>query len=205
MKSKLMSSDNFPDEDKLLEPDNMLTLYSRGAFPMADESGNLEWYLPEIRTIIPLENFNIPKSLKKFIKIADFEYRYDTSFLDVINCCASRSSTWISDKLIEAYKRLIDIGHLHTVEVWQNNNLIGGLYGVTYKGAFFGESMFSKISQASKAALVKLIEKLNRQKFILLDVQFMTPHLKMFGAVEINFEDFTKLLYKAYRSECNFN
>jgi leucyl/phenylalanyl-tRNA--protein transferase len=106
--------------------------------------------------------------------------------------------------LIEAYLRLNNLGFIHTVETWQKGKLVGGLYGVTIKGAFFGESMFSKISQASKAALIKLIEHLNNKQYALLDVQYMTPHLKMFGAVEINFEEYAKLLMEAYKVECKF-
>lgn len=191
-------------EDQLLMPENMIQLYARGAFPMADDKGVLKWYLPEIRTIIPLDNYNFPRSLKKFMRTAPFEYRFDTQFLEVITNCANRESTWISKKLIKAYMGLYNAGHLHTVEVWQNNKMVGGLYGVTYHGAFFGESMFSKLPQASKAALVILIEHLIEKNFILLDVQYMTEHLKMFGAVEVDFSYFEKLLLKAYLRDCKF-
>lgn len=199
-----MNDDDFLSEDVLLQPENMITLYSRGAFPMADEQGTLSWYLPEVRTIIPLDNYNIPRSLRKFVQKCGFEYRYDFDFLSVIKNCADRESTWISEKLIEAYKRLYRNGHLHTVEVWEKNRMVGGLYGVTVRGAFFGESMFSKVTQASKAALVMLIEHLNEKGFIVLDVQYQTEHLKMFGAVEIPFDEFDKLLNKAYKKECTF-
>ena len=116
----------------------------------------------------------------------------------------NREKTWISEELIEAYLRLYKKGHIHTVETWQNNKLVGGLYGVTFRGAFFGESMFSRVPQASKAALVKLINRLNVKDFVLLDVQYMTPHLKMFGAVEIDFEEYNKLLYSSYTRVCEF-
>ncbi len=199
-----MSEEEYFSEEDLLKPENMILLYARGAFPMADEQGNINWYMPEIRTIIPLDNFNVPRSLKKFYSQSDFEYRFDTAAIDVIKNCASRQSTWISDKLIEAYKGLIDLGHLHSVEVFQNNKLVGGLYGISYGGAFFGESMFSKTTQASKCALIKLIERLNEKRFVLLDVQYQTEHLKMFGAKEITFEEFAKLLSKAYKSKVSF-
>ena len=188
----------------LLVPENMITLYARGAFPMADQTGKIDWYMPEIRTIIPLDNFNIPRSLKKFFTQAAFEYRFDTVTLDVIKNCADRDSTWISDELIKSYKGLIKLGYLHSVEVFQNDELVGGLYGITYKGAFFGESMFSKVTQASKCALVKLIERLNDKGFVLLDVQYQTEHLKMFGAQEIPFEDFAMLLIKSYSKNVLF-
>ncbi len=197
--------ENIQGKEEWLEPDNMIRLYLRGAFPMADEiTGEINWYLPEVRTIIPLDNFNIPRSLKKIFKENKFEFRFDYNFLPVVKACADRSQTWISGKLIEAYLRLNDLGYIHTVESWQNGKLVGGLYGVSYGGAFFGESMFSKVSQASKAALVKLIEHLNERKFVLLDVQYMTPHLKMFGAKEIPFEEYNRLLQICYKANCNF-
>ena len=188
-----------------LEPEMMLRLYSRGAFPMADEKTRIiNWYMPEIRTIIPLDKFNYPRSLKKVIKEAKFEFKVDSDFLSVVRNCANRNSTWISDELIEAYLRLEKLGYIHTVETWHKGKLVGGLYGVAIKGAFFGESMFSKVSQASKAALIKLIGHLNEKRFSVLDVQYMTPHLKMFGAVEISFEQYEELLIKAYKSNCKF-
>jgi leucyl/phenylalanyl-tRNA--protein transferase len=188
-----------------LEPRTMLNLYAQGAFPMADErSGVINWYLPETRTILPLDKFNLPRSLKKTIKESGFNFKIDYDFLSVVQNCANRKSTWISEELIEAYLRIEKLGFIHTVETWQNGKLVGGLYGVAIRGAFFGESMFSKVSQASKAALVKLIEHLNAKHFSLLDVQYMTPHLKMFGAVEISFENYTELLIKSYEKNCKF-
>ncbi len=199
-----MSDEKYLSKKDLLKPENMIMMYARGAFPMADESGEIDWYMPEVRTIIPLNNFNIPRSLKKFYSQIDFEYRFDTSTLEVISNCAVRSTTWISNELIDAYKGLIKHGHLHSVEVFQKNILVGGLYGVTYKGAFFGESMFSNVSQTSKCALIKLIEHLNKKGFVLLDVQYQTEHLSMFGAKEISFENFSQLLLKSYRQNVKF-
>ena len=189
----------------LLKPENMLRLYASGAFPMADEKTNeINWYMPEIRTIIPLNNYNIPRSLKKFLETSDFEFRYDNDFLSVVKNCADRETTWISGKLIDAYLNLHKNGHIHTVETWRKGKLVGGLYGVTFRGAFFGESMFSKVEQASKAALVKLIERLNENNFMILDVQYMTEHLKMFGAEEITFKEYQQLLFKSYQRDCRF-
>ncbi|MBK9097188.1 MAG: leucyl/phenylalanyl-tRNA--protein transferase [bacterium] len=177
----------------------MIRLYASGAFPMADAgTGNINWYLPDVRTIIPLDNYNIPRSTKKAIEDKNFEIRFDTDFEGVLEGCADRESTWISEELKDAYRRLKKRGHIHTVETWKNGKLAGGLYGVTFRGAFFGESMFSKISQASKAALVALLKHLKEKDFVLLDVQYMTEHLKMFGAIEISFEEYTKLLHRAY-------
>jgi leucyl/phenylalanyl-tRNA--protein transferase len=190
---------------ELLKPDNMLRLYASGAFPMADaETGNINWYLPEIRTIIPLDKFNIPRTAKKAIDDENFEIRFDTDFEGVLEGCADRESTWISDELKAAYRRLKKRGHIHTVETWKDGKLVGGLYGVTFRGAFFGESMFSKVSQASKAALVALLKHLKEKDFVLLDVQYMTEHLKMFGAIEISFEEYTKLLHNSYTKVCEF-
>jgi leucyl/phenylalanyl-tRNA--protein transferase len=193
------------DPKELLKPDNMLRLYASGAFPMADEeTGSINWYLPEIRTIIPLDNYNIPRSAKKVIYDENFQLRFDSNFEGVLAGCSDRESTWISKELITAYGRLNKRGYIHTAETWKDGKLVGGLYGVTFRGAFFGESMFSKVSQASKAALVALLKHLKEKQFVLLDVQYMTEHLKMFGAVEISFEEYTKLLQKAYTRAAKF-
>ncbi|MFA7229203.1 MAG: leucyl/phenylalanyl-tRNA--protein transferase [Melioribacteraceae bacterium] len=199
----MSSSNDFRDEG-LLIPENMIMMYAQGAFPMADETGKISWYMPDLRTIIPINEFNIPRSLKKYLSSALFEYQFDQSTLEIIRNCAGRDSTWISEKLIEAYGGLIKSGHLHSVGVFFNNELVGGLYGVTFRGAFFGESMFSKVTQASKCALVKLIERLREKNFVLLDVQYQTGHLKMFGAKEIPFDHFTRLLTEAYGKDVYF-
>jgi leucyl/phenylalanyl-tRNA---protein transferase len=198
-------NNRIPDQEDWLRPNNMIRLYSRGAFPMADEiTGFINWYLPEIRTIIPLNNYNIPRSLNKILKENRFEFRFDYDFLPIVKGCADRNQTWISQRLIDAYIELYKLGYVHTVESWQNGKLVGGLYGISYGGAFFGESMFSKVPQASKAALVKLIEHLNEKDFAMLDVQYMTSHLQMFGAIEISFEEFNKLLQVCYKRDCHF-
>jgi leucyl/phenylalanyl-tRNA---protein transferase len=193
------------DPEELLKPENMIRLYASGAFPMADEkTGSINWYLPDIRTIIPLDDFNIPRSTKKTIEEKNFEIKFDTDFEGVLEGCADRESTWISEELKSAYRRLKKRGHIHTVETWNNGKLVGGLYGVTFRGAFFGESMFSKVSQASKAALASLLKHLREKEFVLLDVQYMTEHLKMFGAIEISFEEYTKLLHRAFAKASEF-
>jgi leucyl/phenylalanyl-tRNA--protein transferase len=193
------------DKKDLLKPEMMIRLYANGAFPMADEqTGEINWFMPEIRTIIPLDNYNVPRSLKKIFSQNRFEFEYDKDFLSVVKNCAARKPTWISDELIEAYLRLWAKGNIHTVETYLGGKLAGGLYGVTYRGAFFGESMFSFVPQASKAALIKLIERLDEKGFILLDVQYMTQHLKMFGAIEISFEEYASLLQSSYKKDCKF-
>lgn len=191
--------------DDLLLPFNMIQLYATGAFPMADElTEEIHWYKPEIRTVIPLDNFNVPRSLKKILKEHKFKIEYDHDFLSVVKNCANRKITWINQKLIDAYLNLEKLGHIHTVEVYEEDNLIGGLYGISYQGAFFGESMFSNKPQASKIALVYLVERLRAKGFVLLDVQYPTDHLAMFGAIRISFFDYQKLLKKAYKIECEF-
>jgi leucyl/phenylalanyl-tRNA--protein transferase len=200
-----MDSRNNFDPKELLKPDNMLRLYASGAFPMADEkAGTINWYMPEIRTIIPLDAFNFPRSARKAVEKMNFEIKFDTDFTKVVMGCSDREDTWISQELINAYKRLRKRGHVHSVETWLEGEMVGGLYGVTFRGAFFGESMFSQVSEASKAALMALINHLIERDFILLDAQYMTEHLKMFGAVEISFDEYTKLLHKAYTRGCEF-
>ena len=192
------------DKKQLLKPINMLNMYAQGAFPMADEKGEIDWYQPKTRTIIPLNNYNIPRSLRKFMDKSTFEFSFDERTIEVIRNCANRKETWISDELIAAYKGLEEIGFLHSVEVLEDQQLIGGLYGIAIGGAFFGESMFSLKSQASKTALVKLIEQLNSKNFEILDVQFTTSHLEMFGTVEIEFEEYNDLLSRAYEKDVSF-
>ena len=187
-----------------LKPINMLNYYAQGAFPMADENGKIDWYQPKTRTIIPLDKYNIPRSLKKFMDTSDYKIKYDNDVMEIVRQCAKRKQTWISPELVEAYKGIHEIGFLHSVEVYQNNKLVGGLYGVTIGGAFFGESMFSKKSQASKTALAKLLERLRKKGFVVLDIQFLTPHLEMFGATEIDFEEYALLLEKAYSKDVRF-
>ncbi len=190
-------------EDTLL-PDNMIKLYSVGAFPMADESGVIEWYYPKIRAIIPLDNYNIPRSVKQLIKRKRFDVRFDENTMEVIRNCAKREKTWISPELIKAYERIYKLGYVHSVETYFMNKLVGGLYGIVIKGAFFGESMFSFHENASKVALAHLILHLVEKNFKLLDVQILNPHLEMFGAIEISLEEFNELLKQAYQTETSF-
>ena len=194
-------SDRQYTEDELLQPEVMIRLYAQGAFPMADsETNTINWYLPEVRCIIPVDKYNIPRSLSKFYKTSPFEYRIDHDFLAVVESCADRDPTWITPKLISAYLNLWNFGFIHTVEVYRNGSMVGGLYGVAIGGAFFGESMFSTESQASKCALLKLLTILSKNKFSLLDVQYITDHLGMFGAREISINKYKALLKQAYKS-----
>lgn len=192
------------DNDKLLEPGFMISMYARGSFPMAEEDGKINWYLPRTRAIIPVNKFNVPRSLKKYMQKSSFEYRYDFDIMSVILNCSQRDETWISNDLIEAYERLIKLDYVHSVEVYENNELVGGLYGITFRGVFFGESMFSRVPQASKCAMVKLFDNLMDKNYDIVDVQYITEHLKMFGTIEIPYDEYVDILVKAYKKEIEF-
>lgn len=172
-----------------LSPLELLYAYSQGIFPMAHEDG-IYWYDPDPRAILPLDSFHVPRSLQRVLKKRLFEIRVNTAFAGVMRACAAprpgREETWISDEFINAYSQLHQMGYAHSVEAWQDGQLVGGLYGVAINSFFAGESMFSHQRDASKVALVALVRRLQARRFLLLDVQFTTPHLVRFGAVEIS-------------------
>ncbi len=179
----------------------LLNAYSQGIFPMADENGDIYWYDPDPRAIIPLEKFHLPRRLARTMRRGGFEVRYDTAFRAVMTACAEpapgRETTWISPQIIESYCELHKLGFAHSVETWVDGNLAGGLYGVTLGGLFAGESMFSRTTDASKIALAYLVARLRQRGFELLDVQFMTDHLRRFGAIEISREEYKARLARA--------
>jgi leucyl/phenylalanyl-tRNA--protein transferase len=170
-----------------LTPDLLLYAYRSGVFPMADpdEDDAVYWYAPDPRAVLPLDAFHVPQTLAKLVRQARFDVRTDTDFRGVMEACATRRSTWISDELIDAYTALHERGFAHSVECWHDGALAGGLYGVALGGAFFGESMFHRVRDASKVALVHLVRQMRRGGFRLLDTQFNTPHLVRFGVTEI--------------------
>jgi leucyl/phenylalanyl-tRNA--protein transferase len=176
---------------------------------MGNEQGEIWWYDPDPRTILPLETFHVPRSLTQRIRRGGFEVRLDTAFRSVITTCAepapNRKSTWITPPIIDAYCALHELGVAHSVETWMDNQLVGGLYGVAVGGLFAGESMFSRVTDASKIALVYLVEQLRAGGFVLHDTQFMTPHLKRFGAVEISRNRYKRALRQALLVEARFN
>lgn len=173
----------------------LLNAYAQGFFPMPDpETDEIHWYKPNPRAIIPLDQFHISRSLKKIIQRKTFNISFDKRFKAVMKACADRPETWINDEILEAYIELHRIGFAHSVEIYQEGALVGGLYGVSLGRAFFAESMFHKASNASKVALYYLVEILKDLNFLLLEVQFLTPHLKSLGAVEISDEDYMKKL-----------
>ncbi len=186
--------------------DILLRAYSIGLFPMADAADDPElfWVEPEVRGIIPLDNFHVSKSLAKVIRKKPFDIRFNTDFEGVMAGCAAevdnRPSTWINETIRRLYTELHEIGHAHSVEAWEGNELVGGLYGVSLGSAFFGESMFSRRTNASKICLVYLVERLREKGFTLLDTQFTTEHLKTFGAIDVPKADYAKLLEPAVNS-----
>ena len=169
----------------MIEPEVLLHGYRLGVFPMAMADGAIEWFSPEPRAILPLHEFHVPHTVERAARKKTFEIRIDDSFVEVMRECAQRRETWINDEIVASYARLHELGHAHSVEAWQNGKLAGGLYGVAIGGAFFGESMFHEVRDASKVALLGLVEHLRARKFVLLDTQWLTPHLEQFGAIEI--------------------
>jgi len=194
-----------PQASRVIDPDFLLLAYCSGFFPMADpRSGEIGWYSPDPRAIFELEEFHVPRSLRLTMKKGRFEIRVNTRFEKVMRECARRDETWISEDLIRSYVELHRLGFAHSVESWAGGSLVGGLYGVAIGGAFFGESMFSRQKDASKVALVHLVERMKARGFELLDTQWITPHLQMFGAKEIPREEYLQRLQKAIKKTCSF-
>ncbi len=193
-----------------IPPDLLIKAYASGVFPMAESAADPEvfWVRPETRGVIPLDGLHVPRSLRKTLRRSRFDVTFDRAFEAVIDACAEareeRRSTWINPPIREAYVELHRRGHAHSVECWRDGELTGGLYGVSLGRAFFGESMFSRERDASKVALVHLVEQLNRQGFVLLDTQFTTDHLKRFGAVDVPRRRYEKLLEQALEGSASF-
>jgi leucyl/phenylalanyl-tRNA--protein transferase len=191
-----------------LTPDVLLRAYARGIFPMAHPDGEVYWYAPDPRAILPLDGLHVSTSLKRALRSGRFEVRVDSAFVQVMRACAEarpgRETTWISEELVDAYTRLHRLGFAHSVEAWRDGRLAGGLYGVTLRGLFAGESMFSRERDASKVALVHLAHRLRARGFTLLDTQFLTPHLQRLGAIEIPAAVYQQLLAEALQVPARF-
>ncbi|WP_173932216.1 leucyl/phenylalanyl-tRNA--protein transferase [Chelativorans sp. Marseille-P2723] len=193
-----------------ISPELLLRAYATGVFPMAERADDPEvfWVRPEIRGVIPLEEFHIPRSLRKLLRRNPYEIRYDFDFPAVIAACAEpspdRQETWINETIREAYTALYERGYCHSVEAWREGRLCGGLYGVSLGRAFFGESMFTREPNASKICLVHLVEHLIERGFTLLDTQFTTPHLKHFGAIDVPRRRYEQLLADALEGSAKF-
>jgi len=198
-----MAKDEHPLE---LTPNLILNAYAQGIFPMAEsrDDDGLFWLDPDLRGVIPLDGFHISRSLRKTILREPYQIRVDTNFAGVIEGCADREETWINAPIFSIYMDLFHAGYAHSVEVWDGDTLIGGVYGVTLKGAFFGESMFSRRPDASKIALAYLVSRLNAGGFKLFDTQFLTPHLASMGGVEIPRSSYRQALRDALLVEANF-
>jgi len=188
-----------------LTPENLLAAYAVGIFPMADEEGTVHWLAPDPRAVLELDHLRVSRSLRAIVQRGAFQTSVNRAFEDVMDHCANRAEgTWISPEIRDAYCRLHRLGYAHSVESWKDGQLAGGLYGVAIGGAFFGESMFHRVSNASKAALVELVSRMRSRGFVLLDVQFLTDHLRRFGAIEISRTDYEMRLENAVRRPCTF-
>lgn len=188
-----------------LTPDLLLRTYARGLFPMGDDAtGAVRWYAPNPRAHLPLDDFHVPHNLRRRVRRQEFQVKADQAFETVIRACADRSRTWITPRIIRVYTALHERGYAHSVECWQDDTLAGGLYGVALKGAFYGESMFFRVSNASKVALVHLVRQLRAGGFVLLDTQYATEHLKRFGVVEIPRASFEEKLGRALTHEASW-
>ena len=181
-----------------IDPELLLRAYALGWFPMGTgRRGRIEWFSPDPRGILPIQTFHAPSRLRRVVRQSRFTIRIDTAFEAVMRACAHRDETWITEDIVASYVSLHRLGFAHSVETWQDDQLVGGLYGVALGGAFFGESMFHTATDASKVALVALVERLRDRGFVLLDTQWVTPHLAQFGGVEIPRADYLERLATA--------
>lgn len=201
-------------DSNMFSAEDLLHGYINGIFPMADPDGTIYWYSPDPRAIIPLDTYLPSKSLRPVLNKKLFNIRVNFNFENVIRGCAvarksengeDGSSTWISEQIIKVYTELHRIGYAHSVEAWQEDSLVGGLYGVSVNGVFFGESMFTKVSNASKVAFHYLIQILNSNHFDLLDTQFMNENVKRYGAIEVSKGDYQIKLRKALKRKVRFD
>ena len=189
-----------------LTPDGVELAYRHGIFPMADEgSGEILWFRPDPRAIIPLDGFHISRSLARTLRRGVFEIRVDTDFEGVMRGCARRpEGTWISERFVEVYGALYRAGKAHSVEAWRDGRLVGGAYGLALGSAFMAESMFHRETDASKVALTALVARLQERGFTLLDVQYVTPHLESLGAVDITRREYERRLERALALDRTF-
>jgi leucyl/phenylalanyl-tRNA---protein transferase len=194
-----------PGGIKIIESKFLLNAYCNGIFPMADgRQGEIHWFSPEQRGIIPLNGLKISRSLRQTLKKNIFEIRIDGDVESTIRHCADRKDVWISETIVQSYLQLFQLGYAHSVETWHKGNLVGGLYGVVIGGAFFGESMFSTMTDASKVALVHLVHHLNDRGFTLLDTQYTNSHLVTLGCIEISKQEYLDRLQAALNLQRTF-
>ena len=184
----------------------LLEAYRTGLFPMA-VGGRIRWFSPERRGILPLDNFHVPRRLRRILRKGTFQVTINVAFSEVIRACASRpddAGNWIDEEIITSYRHLHDAGFAHSVEAWQAEQLVGGLYGVSLRGAFFGESMFHRTTNASKVALCALVARLEERSYRLVDLQWLTPHLAGFGGVDVPRQAYLAMLSEAMQVDCTF-
>ncbi len=188
-----------------LQPDALLSAYASGIFPMGDDRGEIRWYAPDPRAIIELDGLVVSRSLRTAVRRGVYRVTFNRAFGKVMRACADREDgTWISAEIVAAYTLLHRYGFAHSVEAWEGDALVGGLYGVSLGGAFFGESMFHRATDASKVALVHLVRRMQERGFVLLDVQFMTDHLRSLGATEVPRAEYEQRLGAAIELNCAF-
>jgi leucyl/phenylalanyl-tRNA--protein transferase len=198
-----MSRRNRPEPE--ISPELVIAAYAQGLFPMGRENGRVDWYRADPRALMPLDDrFHVSRSLARTIRRNVFEVRFDTAFDEVMAGCADREETWITPEIRRVYNELHAMGLGHCVETRQDGRLVGGLYGVAVGAAFFAESMFSRVRDASKVCVVKMVERLRARGFALMDVQWLTPHLATFGAYEIRHRAYLPMLEKAMEKETTF-
>lgn len=203
-----MFATTFHSYMSLLSADDLIYGYMNGIFPMADSDGTLYWYSPDPRAIIPIHTYKPSKSLRPILNKRMFEIRIDADFEGVMRGCAAprldEENTWISEEIIDAYTELHRLGFAHSVETYIDNELVGGLYGVSIGAVFFGESMFHTVSNASKVAFHYLIENLRRKNYELLDTQFINDNVRRFGAIEIPKSEYVRLLKRGIAQKARF-
>lgn len=188
-----------------LDVSSVLTAYTEGRFPMGHPGRSLiTWHQPDMRAILPLDKLHISRSLQRTLRKSRFAVTFNKAFLGVMQGCADRDSTWITRDIFRVYSRLHDMGRAHSVEVWIDNELVGGVYGVHIGAAFFAESKFHRATDMSKVALVSLAQRLKECGFLLLEVQYLTDHLEQFGVIEVTDRDYRKLLTAALAKEVTF-
>ncbi len=193
------------DDGTTIDSEILLNAYCNGLFPMADgKDGEIHWFFPEQRGIIPLDGLKISRSLQQTLRKKKFAVRINFNFEATIRACAERKDVWISETIVQSYLQLHHLGYAHSVECWNNEKLVGGLYGVAIGGAFFGESMFSRMTDASKVALVYLVKRMNERGFVLLDTQYTNSHLGTLGCIEIPHKKYLEQLHNAIHLERHF-
>jgi len=189
----------------IIDSEFLLNAYCNGLFPMADgRDGEIHWFSPERRGIIPLDGLKVSRSLRQTIRKKNFAIRVNFNFEATMRACAEREDVWISETIVQSYLRLHQLGYAHSVECWNNEKLVGGLYGVAIGGAFFGESMFSRMNDASKVALIFLVKRMKERGFVLLDTQYTNPHLITLGCIEIPQQEYLQQLQTAIHLKCHF-